>query len=696
MIAGITERQLMRLAPCFTTAVFGAVAVTVAQADEGMWTFNQFPVDKVKKNYGLTLDQAWLDHVRLASLRINRACSAAFVSPQGLAQTAHHCVESCIEKLSTPEQDFLAAGFYAGEQKDEIRCANVQASQLLAISDVSKRLEKAAAGKNGEHADNALEAEKALIARECAGDEPGISCEVVELFGGAVQNLYRYRVYDDLRLVWAPEQAIAYFGGELTNFEFPRYALDAAFLRVYADGQPLDSSANYLRYAAEDPKPGDVTFASGSPGYTYRGYTVAQVEFERDVALPRNILSLAEFRRVLKEFESKGPDQARLAGSLLTRTEGSLKHNKGLFAALTDPNILKFRGASEKALRSKIAADPKLQRRYGKAWDGVQTSLDDFRGWRDRYEYTAGGRGIRSRLFDLAQKLTRYADELRKPEKERAEEYTGHNLAATQRALAAIPRVDPALEKLTLTFSLGKMREALGPDDPVVRKVLGKMSPERRAAELIDGSVLNDSDKRKQLIDGGPAAIDGSADPMIVLARALEEDWNVLLQKESEREATQSKYVAQIARAAFQVYGNAIYPDANFTLRLSYGSVSGYRETGRPVEPITEIAGLYERAGDDPPFKLPERWLAAQTRLNPQQPFNLVTTNDAVGGVSGAPLINKSGEVAGLVFDLNKAGLGGYYAYDPSSNRTVSISVGALREVLAKVYGAEGLVKELE
>jgi hypothetical protein len=407
-------------------------------------------------------------------------------------------------------------------------------------------------------------------------------------------------------------------------------------------------------------------------------------------------LALAEFRGVLKDFQSKGPDQAVLAGPLLTRTEGSLKHNKGLFAALTEPAILKLRGASEKALRSKIAADPKLQRLYGKAWDGLQASMEDFRKWRDRYEYTAGGRGIRSRLFDLAQKLTRYAGEVQKPEQQRLADYTRANLAATQKALAAAPGVDAGLEKLTLTFSLGKLREALGPDDPVVQKVLGKMSPERRAAELIEGSELNDLQKRKRLIEAGPGAIETSADPMLVLARSVEEDWRAMQKRQTERETIDDKYSSQIARAAFQVYGNAISPDANFTLRLSYGAVSGYRDAERQVDPITQIEGLFARAGDDPPFKLPERWIAAQAKLNPEQPFNLVTTNDAVGGVSGAPLINKSGEVAGLVFDLNKAGLGGYYAYDASSNRTVSISVGALREVLTKVYGAERLVEELK
>ena len=674
----------------------GIASLATARADEGMWTLNQLPFDNVKKSYGVALDRAWLDHVRLASLRINRACSAAFVSPRGLVQTAHHCVESCIEKLSTPERDILAGGFYAAEGSDEIKCPNQQVSQLLAITDVTRRIDKAAAGKTGDAAAEAMEEEKAASLRECAGNEPGITCEMTELHGGALYNVYRYRVYGDLRLVWAPEQAIAYFGGELSNFEFPRYSLDAAFLRVYSNGQPLDTTANYLRYAQADPKPGDVTFASGSPGYTYRGYTVAQLEFERDIVLPRTILYLTEFRSALKEFAARGANETRIVAPLLGRTEGSLKHYKGLFAAVTDPDIIKLRAAAEKALRQKVAAQSKLQRAYGRAWGGIQTSLDDFRLWRDRYEYTAGGRGIRSKLFEQAQKLVRYAEEMSKPEKERAQEYTGDAFAATRKALTAFSGVDVRLEKLTLAFSLGKLREALGPDDPIARKVLGKMSPERRAAELIDGSVLNDPDKRKQLIDRGGDAIDSSDDPMLVLARALEEDWNAILQKESEREATQSKYAAQIARAAFQVYGNATYPDATYTLRLSYGAVLGYREAGRQIEPITEIAGLYERAGDDPPFRLPERWLAAQAKLNPQQPFNLVTTNDAVGGVSGAPLMNKSGEVAGLVFDLNREGLGGYYAYDPSGNRTVSISVGALREVLAKVYGAERLVEELK
>jgi hypothetical protein len=670
--------------------------VAGARADEGMWTFNQFPLEKLKKAYGVALDQAWIDRVRLSSLRINRACSAAFVSPRGLVQTAHHCVESCIQQLSTSEQDLLASGFYAAEAKDELKCPNLQVSQLLAISDVSKRLEKAVTGKTGEAAVEAVEKEKAAISSECSGEEAGIACEIVELFGGAVHNLYRYRVFEDLRLVWAPESAIAYFGGELSNFEFPRFSLDAAYLRVYADGQPLDTSANYLRYAADDPKPGDVTFASGSPGYTYRGHTLAQLEFERDVSLPRNILHLSEFRAALKQFADRGPEQARLAAPLLTRTEASLKHNKGLFAALTEPTILKLRAAAEKTLRQKVVADPRLQRLYGKAWDSLQTNLEDYRSWRDHYEYTVGGRGIRSKLFDMAQKLTHYAAEVQKPEQQRAADYTRANLAATQKALTTNAAVDADLDKLTLSFSLEKMREALGPDNPLVVKILGTLSPRRRAAELIEGSSLNDPEKRRLLLEAGPSAILVSNDPMLVLARSVEDDWRVMQKRHAERDATQDKYSSQIERAAFQVFGNSSYPDATFTLRLSYGAVSGYREGDRTIDPVTEFEGLFARAGDDAPFRLPERWRAAHEKLNPQQPFNLVTTNDAVGGVSGAPLINKSGEAAGLVFDLNREGLGGYYAYDPSSNRTVSISVGALREVLGKVYGAERLVEELK
>jgi hypothetical protein len=688
----------MRRAHFLPTALLFAAfgAIPAARADEGMWTFNQFPSDKLNKSYGLTLDQAWLDHVRLSSLRINRACSAAFVSPQGLVQTAHHCVESCIESLSTRERDISGSGFYAAEPQDEIKCPNQQVSQLLAISDVTRRIEKAASGKAGDAAAEAMEDEKATVVRECAGNEPGITCEIVELHGGALFNVYRYRVYGDLRLVWAPEQAVAYFGGDLSNFEFPRYSLDAALLRIYADGQPLDTTANHLRYAAEDPKPGDVTFASGNPGYTYRGYTVAQLAFQRDVVLPATILSLAEFRGGLKDFASRSPDEARLAASLLARTEGSLKHNKGLFAALTEPPVLKLRGAAEMALRSKIAADPTLRRLYGKAWENLEASLDDFRRWRERYEYTVGGRGIRSKLFDLAYKLTRYAEEVQKPEEQRDEEYSAANLPKMQKALAGAPGVDSGLEKLTLTFSLGKLREALGPDDALVQTVLRKMSPQRRAAELIDGSVLNDPDKRKLLIERGPRAIDASSDPMLALTRNVADEWRAMRQRQAEREALDDKYSAQIARAAYQVYGNALYPDATFTLRLSYGAVTAYGDGARQVDPITRIEGLFARAGDDVPFKLPERWLAAQPKLNLQQPFNLVTSNDAVGGVSGAPLINKAGEVAGLVFDLNRQGLGGYYAYDPAQNRTVSISVGALREVLTNVYGAERIVEELK
>src|SRR5215217_8003412 len=278
------EPKRMRTVSYLSAALILAGSAA-AHADEGLWTFNQFPFEKLKKTHGVTLDQAWLDHVRLSSLRLNRVCSGAFVSPQGLVQTAHHCVDSCIGKLSTPEHDIRANGFYAAQLTDEAKCPGTQANQLLAITDISKRLDKATIGKKAEAAAEALESEKTAVTRECAAEEADISCEIVELHGGAVHNLYRYRVFDDLRLVWAPEHAIAYFGGELLNFEYPRYSLDAAFLRVYHDGQPLDTTGHHLRFATEDLKAGDVTFASGSPGYTYRSYTTAQLEFERDVGL---------------------------------------------------------------------------------------------------------------------------------------------------------------------------------------------------------------------------------------------------------------------------------------------------------------------------------------------------------------------------------------------------------------------------
>src|SRR5271170_4014904 len=409
----------MYLSPAPLAVLLVVLTLAPAPADEGMWTLDAFPADRVEKAYGFAPDQAWLDHVRLSSVRLARGCSAGFVSPLGLLQTNHHCAQGCVAQLSTRTDDLIEAGFYAKTAQDERKCPNVEVNQLTRISDVTARVNAATAGRDGKALIEAKRAIEATIARECSGGDPNIRCDVVELYHGGIYDLYRYRRYQDVRLVFAPEAAIAFFGGDPDNFEFPRYDLDVTYLRVYADDRPLDTSANFLRYATRDVRPGDLTFTSGHPGRTDRLDTVAQLAFERDVTLPRSIFYNSELRGMLTEFSAGGAEQARIAKGLLFGVENSLKATKGRFTALVDPAIIGARAEAEEALRSKINADPQLREQYGPAWDNIRAALDRYRSMRDRYVFTEGGQGFRSRLFGFAKSLVRHAAEATKPDEAR-------------------------------------------------------------------------------------------------------------------------------------------------------------------------------------------------------------------------------------------------------------------------------------
>jgi Peptidase S46 len=675
-----------------------ALWMTTSHADEGMWTFNNFPADKVEKTYGFRPDRAWLDHVRLSSVRLTgrSGCSAAFVSPRGLVQTNHHCARRCIQDLSTPQSDLATAGFYAREEKDETRCPGLEVNQLIDISDVTDRVTTALAGKDGPAFAAALRAERANIASECAGNDDNLRCDVISLYSGGVYNLYKYRRYQDVRLVFAPEGAIAFFGGDPDNFEFPRYDFDLSYLRVYSDGRPLDTAKNFLRYSKTDVQPGDLTFTSGHPGSTDRLDTVAQLEFRRDVRFPRLLIDGSEWRGILTEFSRQGPEQARIAEGELFGVENSLKALKGHFYALVESSIIKDHAAAERELRAKVDADPRLKAQYGAAWDDLQGML---RRWRQGLEERIflGPEAFISTLFSHALTLVRYPVEIKKSNDLRLPEFSEARSPALRQRMFSTAPIYPELEKLRVTSWLTKMREYLGPDHAFVRKVLGKKSPAQLATELVDGTKLADAGLRKQLLEGGQAAVDASNDPMIAFARMVDADMRAVRKDiEDNLDAPLTKYRAQIAQARFQVYGTSSYPDATFTLRMSYGSVAGYPQDGKTIAPITMTAGLFERATGAAPYQLPESWLKAQPMLNPNRPFNFVTTNDIVGGNSGSPIVNKAGEVVGLVFDGNRQSLGGTYGYDISTNRTVAVNVGIMREALAVVYRADRILRELD
>ncbi len=687
--------KIFRLSPAIVAACL-LLAPVLANADEGMWTFNNFPSAKVSQAYGFSLDQTWLDHVRLSSIRLARGCSASLVSKDGLVMTNHHCAHSCIEQLSTAARDYVQTGFYAKDAKDEVKCPDMEANQLIQISDVTDRVKGAIAGKDGKAFSDALKAVESDIAKECTGGSDTLRCDVVELYHGGIYNLYKYRRYQDLRLVFAPEFAIAFFGGDPDNFEFPRYDLDVSFVRIYDQGKPLDSSANYLPFAKEDAKEGDLAFTSGHPGSTDRQDTVAELEFARDVKIPNTLMYLAELRGVLEQFSEQGPEQRRIADARLFYVENSYKARKGQFEALVDPALIKSRHDDEAVLKAKVEADPQMKADYGAAWDNIKAAVDRAKLVRDRYNMLEAGQGFDSELFHAARNLVRYAEESGKPDAQRLREYTDANFPAVKQGLLSTAPIYPEMDKTTFRFSLTLVQRLLGPDDPTVKKIFGNKSPADLADELVEKTTLKDPAIRKKLLEGGAAAIDASKDPMILFAKLVDDDARTVRKDfEDNVDAPLTKNSALLALARFKLYGASVDPDATFTLRLSYGSVKGYDQKGGHVAPFTTMAGAFDRATGATPFKLPDSWLTAKSKINPDQKFNFCTTNDIIGGNSGSPVINKNAEVIGLIFDGDIQSLGGDFGYDGTVNRAVAVNSGALREALAKIYHADRVVTEL-
>jgi hypothetical protein len=663
-----------------------------AGADEGMWTYDAFPVEQVRARYGFAPSPAWLEHARLASVRLAGGCSGSFVSPDGLVLTNHHCVHDCVEQLSTAERDLVNDGFLARARADERRCPAMEVNQLVRITDVTARVRAATKGLSGEAFLRAERAETARLEQACQ-TSAALRCEVVTLYQGGLHHLYEYRRHQDVRLVFAPEFRIAFFGGDPDNFMFPRYDLDAAFLRVYEGGAPLRSSSHF-RFSPAGARPGELTFVSGHPGGTDRDLTVAQLELQRDVVLPDRIARSAELRGLLTGFQLLGAEQARTAKAALFYEENSLKVYRGRFAALQDRAFFRSLAAREEALRAGIARDPALAREALPAFDQVARAVERARALRDAYGFLE--LGFHGQLFPIGRQLVRGAAERAKPNGLRLEEYRDSALPATTQELFSEAPIHPALEKLLLGHSLAKLRERLGPDHPAVKAVLGAESPEGLAARVVDGTALRDPAARRALWDGGAAALAASEDPLVALARAVDPAARAARAAyEAEVEAPLEQAHERIAAARFALLGRTRYPDATFTLRLSYGAVQGWTEAGREIPPFTTLAGAFARHTGQDPFALPPSWLARKDALDLSTPFNLVTTNDIIGGNSGSPVVNREAQVVGLVFDGNVHSLGGNYGFDPASNRAVAVDSRAILEALTRIYGATELAAEL-
>jgi hypothetical protein len=666
-----------------------------AFADEGMYTFNNAPVKSIGEKYGFSPDKAWLDHVQLASVRLARGCSGSFVSKDGLVLTNHHCLRGCIEQLSNAKENLMAKGFIANDQASERRCPDVEVNQLVEIKSVTDRINQAIDGKTGKEFADALRAEQAAIQKECATGSD-VRCDVVSLYQGGQYDLYKYRRYQDARLVFAPELGIAKFGGDPDNFNFPRYGLDMSLLRVYgADGKPLKVD-HHLSWAKASAAENDLVFTSGNPGGTDRQLTTAQLNFQRDYVLPRIAALFSERRGMLIAFSRRGVEQQRVAEAKLLRIENTLKVYKGRQDALAG-SLYAQKEKAEAVFRAKVEADPKLKQLAGDAWDGLTKAVQADRALYDRRYMLESDNGFDSQLFTLARQLVRAADERAKPNEQRLREYTDAAFPAIEQRLVGAFPISNELEIETLGWSLATMRAWLSPDDATVKAVLGKDDTFALAKKLVTGSKLGDANVRKALLADGKAAIDASKDPMILLAKQVDGEARAVRAKfEADVEAPGKKFGAALAKARFTLEGSSVPPDATFSPRLSYGKVTGWTETtGKQVPYFTQVSAVFERATGNVPFRLPQSWLDAKPSLDGNVHMDFITTNDIVGGNSGSPIVNQKGELVGLAFDGNIHSIGGDYGYDGTRNRCIGVDVMAMKQALAKVYKAESLVREL-
>ncbi len=682
-----------------TAAVMVLIAAlglaSAASADEGLWTFDGFPAARMRAAHGFAPDQAWLDHVRLSSARLTGGCSSSLVSADGLLLTNHHCVADCAQNLSTPADDRLKDGFLARDRTKERACPGQQAEILTGIADVTGRIVQAIGAATGEALVKARDAAIARIESQGCTDRARQRCQVVTLYGGAQYKLYSYRKYSDVRLVFAPEYAIGQFGGDPDNFNFPRYGLDAAFLRLYEDGRPV-ATPTHLKWNPRAPEPGEIVFAAGNPGTTFRLFTRSQVAVRRDLVLPVTLVLLSELRGRLLAEMAGDPEKARTGAASLESVENSFKAYAGQHRALLDPAFAAKLDDGERELRASVAADPALAAKVGDPWADLGRASEAYRALYLRYTLLEPRAGYTADLYGYAVKLVRAAQERAKPNAERLPAYSDSALPLLEKQLLDPEPIAPWLEELKIGFWLARTREYLTVDDPAVKTLLGRESPEALAHRLVSGTRLADPKVREALFKGGLRAITASDDPLIRYVLATEGQARAVLAEYRARvDGPSIAAQAKLAQARLAVDGAASYPDATFTLRLTYGQVAGWSYQGRTIAPTTNLAGLYDRATGAAPFALPPRWVAARGVLDPATVLDFSTTLDSIGGNSGSPTIARDGSVIGALFDGNIHSLGGSFGYDPVLNRSIIVSNAAVQAALAKVYHADALLAEL-
>ena len=678
--------------------IFGLIltlATPLALADEGMWLYNAFPKDRVEKQYGFLPTQPWLDHLRLSSVRFNNGGSGSFVSADGLVFTNHHVGADCIGKLATSGRDYMKTGFYAKTQAEEAKCPDLELNVLVGIDDVSVKVKAdATTAMSAADAGQAQRSAMSAIEKDCATSS-GLRCDVVTLYSGEVYNLYKYKKYTDVRLVFAPEFEAAFFGGDPDNFTFPRYDLDITFFRIYENDKPVHLD-NCLQWSKVGVKDGDLIFVSGHPGNTDRLKTVAQLQFLKNVDFPWRLASYKRRIAMLQMFSAESAENARIAQEDIFGLQNSQKAITGEYGGLQDVAAMSRMNTAERE-REKAYMDQHPG--APNPWNEISSAVKVNREIYDPLSYVERMRGFSSDLAFHARTLVRAAEEKSKPNGERLREYRDSGLPSLEQELFSSAPVYKNLETATLALSLAQMQEALGLDDAAVKASLNGKSPEEAAKALIGGTKLEDVAVRKQLYEGGKPAVNASTDPLIVLMRNVDSAARAVRKRyDDEVDAVVRRDGAAIARGRFDQTGFTQPPDATFTLRLSYGTVKGYEENGKKIPYFTTFGGAFQHAeehGSKPPYDLAGSWLKMKSKLNPQTPLNYVSTADIIGGNSGSPTVNKAGEVVGIIFDGNIQSLVLSFYYDDRQSRAVHVDSRGIIEALRNIYGADALANEL-
>ena len=669
-------------------------AATSAHAEEGMWTFDNFPIARANQTLGTAIDQGFLDRVRLSSVKFG-GCSAGLVSGEGLVMTNNHCVATCVANLSTQAVNYAETGFTPRARDEEVKCPGGSAEILTDIADVTARMHAAGEGLSGAAFTQARDAEAGRIESEACGSVADKRCQVVSLYRGGQFKLYTYKKYSDVRLAFAPEDRAATFGGDLDNFSFPRFAIDAAFIRLYENGAPA-ATPTHFTWKADRPVEGTPVFVSGSPGSTQRLLTQDQLATVRDVVLPMDQLIASELRGRLIRFSEESEENAFIAMDPIVGLENTYKRGLGRMRALIDADFMDRRAAAEADFRQRVSANAELARTTGDPWKTLSHVQPIQRELYPAYSMLEQQAGGGSQLFSWARTIVRGAQERAKPSAERLAEFGDARLSSVQTGLFAERPVYPSLDQVRMEWWLSKTREWLTVDNPNIRPLLGEESPEQRSARLIAGTKLADPAVRRALWEGGLAAVEASDDPLIQYLLSIQDESRAVRTLwEGQVQAPTDRASEALAAARFAAYGDSVYPDATGTLRLTYGKIEGTDVPGQRFGPFTTFGGLWERATGAAPFDVAPKLLAAKDRIDPDTVLNMAVSSDTIGGSSGSPVVTAAGEIVGANFDSTVLSQRNAYGYDRTVNRSVIVTTGAVTSALRDVYGMDGLVAEL-